>query len=181
MPTPILTFRVKPEQRKAVRSVVNAIKDDPKLTRIVLTTIRARSTPSPAGRAGKRARNLGPFRDEAAALSFLVGRLRAALRPEAIFLFGSRAGGAPRPDSDFDLLVVLPDDAPEAPDHFAAYAPVAGCGIGVDVVPCLLADYEAERTRPGTIPFAAEHGGKLLYARPGSRLRDRYRDQKSRR
>lgn len=180
MPTPIVSFRVKSGQQKAVREVVNAIKDDPGLARTLVAAIRARSTPSPAGRAGKSSRNLGPFRDETAALSFLVGRLRVALRPEAIFLFGSRAGDAPRPDSDFDLLVVFPDDAPGAPDHFAAYAPVAGCGIGVDVVPCRLADYEAERTRPDTIPFAAEHGGRLLYARPGSRFRDRYR-RKSRR
>lgn len=172
-----MSFRVKPDQQAAVRRVVNAIKDDPGLTRALLHVIRMGST----DHAGKNSRNLGPFRSEAAALSFLVGRLRIALRPEAIFLFGSRAGGAPRPDSDFDLLVVLADDAQGSPDHFAAYAPIAGCGIGVDVVPCRLADYEVERKRQGTIPFAAEHGGRLLYARPGSRFRDRYHRRESRR
>jgi HEPN domain-containing protein/predicted nucleotidyltransferase len=36
-----------------------------------------------------------------------IERLRAAFGPEEIILFGSRAYGQPRPDSDVDLLVVL--------------------------------------------------------------------------
>lgn len=174
MVTPTVSFRVKPNRQRDVREVVNAIKDDPGLAATLMDSIRRWPTRGKINRASENARNLGPFRDEAAALSFLVGRLAAALRPEAIFLFGSRAGGTPRPDSDFDLLVVLPDDD-AFPDHFDAYAPVAGCGIGVDVVPCTLADYEAERNRQGTLPFTADREGKLLYARPGSQFRDRYR------
>jgi predicted nucleotidyltransferase len=40
----------------------------------------------------------------------IVGRLRA-FRPERIILFGSFARGDARPDSDLDVLVVLPDSA----------------------------------------------------------------------
>jgi hypothetical protein len=40
-----------------------------------------------------------------------VDRLVAAYRPERIYLFGSHARGEPGPDSDFDLLVLVPDDA----------------------------------------------------------------------
>ncbi len=36
-----------------------------------------------------------------------VARLRASFDPEEIILFGSRAYGTPRPDSDMDLLIVL--------------------------------------------------------------------------
>lgn len=36
----------------------------------------------------------------------LVERLRAGYAPERVILFGSHAYGAPRPDSDIDLLVV---------------------------------------------------------------------------
>jgi len=128
--------------------------------------VRGQSVPSD----GRAARNLGPFRSEAAALSFLTGRLVTALRPEAVLLFGSRAGGRARHDSDFDLLVVLPDAAASPPDHFVAYAPIAGSGLGVDVVPCRLADYLAERDQPGTVAFAA-HQGRTLYVRPGNQLR----------
>ena len=181
MSTPTISFRVKRHRQNAVREVVNAIKNDTGLTTALLDFIRGQSTPGQTERTGDSSRNLGPFRSEAAALSFLVGRLGAALRPEAIFLSGSRASSTPRPDSDFDLLVILPDDVTGSPDHFDAYAPVAGSGIGVDVVPCHLADFEAERNRPGTVAFAAEHEGRLLYARPGSRLRDRYRRRERRR
>lgn len=180
MTTPTISFRVKPDRRTAVRRVVNAIKNDPRLTKTLLEIIRGRLVPGQDGDASG-ARNLGPFRSEAAALSFLVGRLATSLRPEAIFLFGSRADASARPDSDFDLLVVLPDGPAGPPDHFSAYAPIAGSGIGVDVIPCRLADYEAERDQPGTIAFAATHKGRLLYARPGGRLRTRHRRRNSRR
>jgi hypothetical protein len=166
MPTPVMTFRVHPDRQEAVRAVVNAIKNNPDLSASLLEFIRARpETP----------RNLGPFRNDEAALSFLIGRLQAALRPEAIFLFGSRAAGTARPDSDFDLLAILPDAESGPPDYFAAYAPVAGCGIGVDVVPCRLADFETDRHRPGSIAFAADREGRLLYARPGGPFRLRFR------
>ena len=178
--TPTMSFRVQPDRRNAVREVVNAIKNDPGLTATLLDFIHRRSTPEHLGHEGGASLSLGPFRSEDAALSFLVGRLRAALRPEAIFLFGSRAAGTKRPDSDFDLLVVLPDDETGPPDYFAAYAPVAGSGIGVDIVPCRLADFEAERNQPGTIARTADHEGRLLYARPGGPLRERFRRKESR-
>lgn len=177
MTTPIMTFRVQPDRREAVRKVVNAIKDDPSLTASLLEFIRARPASDPDGTAS---RNVGPFRNEEAALSFLIGRLRSALRPEAIFLFGSRASGAARPDSDFDLLVVLPDGDGGPPDYFAAYAPIAGCGVGVDIVPCRVTDFEADRHRPGTIAYAADREGCLLYARPGGPFRQRYRAKEAR-
>ncbi len=87
--------------------------------------------------------NVGPHPDEEAALRALVERLAHALRPQAIYLFGSRAEGRARPDSDFDLLVVFDDDTPDAMlTHEAAYAPVCGSGIGCDVVPCRAAELD---------------------------------------
>ena len=171
MATPTMTFRVQHDRQDAVREVVNVIKNNPELSASVLEFIHTRPERSVEGETPK---NLGPFRSPDAALSFLVGRLRAALRPEAIFLFGSRATGTERPDSDFDLLVILPDGEAVPPDYFAAYAPVAGCGLGVDVVPCRTADFEAERHQPGTIAFAADQDGRVVYARPGGPLRKRY-------
>ena len=38
----------------------------------------------------------------------LCTRIVAQFKPERIILFGSHATGHPRPDSDIDLLVVLP-------------------------------------------------------------------------
>ena len=45
-------------------------------------------------------------------LAEVLGRLVAAYRPECVYLFGSVARGDAGPDSDYDLLVVVPDDAP---------------------------------------------------------------------
>ena len=72
---------------------------------------------------------IGPFRSEAAAHGFLCDRLVFALRADAIWLFGSRARGDARPDSDFDLLVVLPDGQREEEYSYEAVAnPVVACG-----------------------------------------------------
>ncbi|MBM3569500.1 MAG: nucleotidyltransferase domain-containing protein [Alphaproteobacteria bacterium] len=166
-----MTFRVPPERRAAVRAVVGAIKRDAALGERLVRTLGA-ARRGGGGRAAP-APNTGPFRDAASALEFLVGRLAAALRPEAIYLFGSRAGGRARPDSDFDLLAVLPDSSGSKLDYFAARAPVAGLGIGVDVVPCPLADFLAERRKPGTVAHEAARTGRLLYARPGGALRQK--------
>jgi uncharacterized protein len=43
----------------------------------------------------------------------LVARIVEVLKPVQVWLFGSRARGEARPDSDWDFLAVLPDDAPE--------------------------------------------------------------------
>jgi predicted nucleotidyltransferase len=43
----------------------------------------------------------------------LVSRIIEVLHPVQIWLFGSRARGEARPDSDWDLMAILPDDAPE--------------------------------------------------------------------
>src|SRR3989304_2373412 len=45
-------------------------------------------------------------------LAEIVRRLVEAYQPERIYLFGSMARGDAGPDSDYDLMVVVPDDAP---------------------------------------------------------------------
>ncbi len=87
--------------------------------------------------------NHGVFRDENAALAAVVARLRMALDPKEIWLFGSRARGEARPDSDFDLLVVAKrGGAFGSDDYDLADAPLKGCGVGCDVVPCSAEDFE---------------------------------------
>lgn len=110
--------------------------------------------------------NRGPFESEDAALAAVLERLIRALRPEAIYLFGSRAWGRPSPASDFDLLVVTRSDEGEAAyDYSRAYAPIAGLGVGCDVVPCPKHEFEAEQTaRTGLIRRIARDG-RLLYER----------------
>lgn len=120
-------------------------------------TSAARAAPRP---------NVGPYRDEPTALQVIVERLVRALHPRAVYLFGSRAEGRARPDSDFDLLVVFDDSAPdEAVTHEAAYAPVCGSGVGCDVVPCRAAELDEVLQDPTNPWQRAWLNARALYER----------------
>ncbi len=45
-------------------------------------------------------------------LAEIVRRLVDAYQPRRVYLFGSKARGDEGPDSDYDLLIVVADDAP---------------------------------------------------------------------
>lgn len=107
--------------------------------------------------------NLGGHATESEALKEMVGLLIQGLKPKAIYLFGSRARLSPfrlrgtaagrwgnaRPDSDFDLMVVIPRDplagrcsaaehreaGDDAVDYDRVYAPLRRSRVGCDVVP----------------------------------------------
>ena len=65
------------------------------------------------------------------ALAEVVGRLVEAYVPERVYLFGSKARGDAGPDSDCDLMVIVPDDAPaERRRSRLAYEVLWGTGGG---------------------------------------------------
>lgn len=110
--------------------------------------------------------NTGAHRDEETALRSLVEQLARGLHPQAIYLFGSRAEGRARPDSDFDLVVVFDDEAPEASvTHEAAYAPICGSGIGCDVVPCRAAELAEVLDDPTNPWHRAWQNARKVYER----------------
>jgi len=87
--------------------------------------------------------NFGPFATEAEALAAVVARIACAVDPGVIWLFGSRARGDARPDSDFDLPVVGKPGADLGSDDYERVdQPLHGLGIGCDVVPCAAEDFE---------------------------------------
>jgi predicted nucleotidyltransferase len=111
--------------------------------------------------------NKGKFASEAAALEAVVERLVRALDPAAIWLFGSRARGTARPDSDFDLLVVAkPNGALDGGSYFDVYEPVCGMGLGIDVVPCGYVDFEDAKALKTTLVARIVEEGRLLYEAP---------------
>ena len=96
----------------------------------------------------------------------LLERIVARLAPEEIWLFGSRAEGRARLDSDYDLLVVLPDESPEAHlDVVAAWTLVRGLDIPADIVPCTRAEFEEEKHEIDTLARAAFLRGRRIYER----------------
>jgi uncharacterized protein len=100
------------------------------------------------------------------ALDEVVHRLVEALNPVVIYLFGSRARGAARPDSDFDLIVVTrPEDGEAGYDYARAYAPLIGRGIACDVLPVPAPDFLEDKDDPTSLCFEAAHHGTKVYER----------------
>jgi len=100
-----------------------------------------------------------------AKLEEAVHRLVEFYHPRRIYLFGSAARGGAGPDSDFDFLVVLPDDAPpELRRSGEIYSRLGELGIPVDVVTWRESDFQA---RAGfvraSLPATVVREGKLLY------------------
>jgi predicted nucleotidyltransferase len=96
----------------------------------------------------------------------LVDRIVAKLGPEEIWLFGSRAEGRARPDSDYDLLVVLPDGSPEPNlDIVSVWTLVRGLDVPADIVPCTRAEFEEEKHEIDTLARAAFLRGRRIYER----------------
>lgn len=151
MPLPVQSIRAKPEHRSILQDVAERLRsgDDANLRYFL---------------ASSSAVPVGPFRDEASAIASLRDRLVAELKPRSIWLFGSRARGTARPDSDFDLLVVLPDGLAEnCYSHEAVARPLVACGLGYDVVPTSWSVYTAEKEEVGSFVHAIVSEGREIY------------------
>jgi len=100
-----------------------------------------------------------------ARLEEVVDRLIEAYRPERIYLFGSQARGDAGPDSDYDLMVVVPDNAsPERRRSRLAYERLWETGTAADVLVWTKSAFESRLHLKASLPTTIEREGKLLYA-----------------
>ncbi len=99
-----------------------------------------------------------------ATLNDIVSRLVEAYDPERIYLFGSHARGEAGPDSDYDLLVIVRDDAPpEQRRSRLAYEVLRGTGVAVDVIVWARDYFERRRQVRTSLSAIVEREGKLLH------------------
>jgi predicted nucleotidyltransferase len=99
-----------------------------------------------------------------AALQEIVRRLVEAYSPERIYLFGSHARGDAGPDSDLDLLVIVPDDAdPRRRRSRLAYEALRGTGVAADVVVWTRDYFTRRQTVPTSLPAEVVREGRLLH------------------
>lgn len=99
------------------------------------------------------------------ALGEVVGRLVEAYRPERIYLFGSVARGDAGPDSDYDILVVVGNDAPaQRRRSRLAYEVLWGTGVAADVLVWSLGQFESRVHLASSLPATVIREGKLLHA-----------------
>ncbi len=99
-----------------------------------------------------------------AELPELVRRLQVAYEPEQIHLFGSMARGDAGPDSDFDLMIVVPDDAPpERRRSRLGYEALRGTGTAADVVVVTRSYFDERRNLRASLPGVVLREGRLLF------------------
>jgi predicted nucleotidyltransferase len=97
-------------------------------------------------------------------LAEIVRRLVEAYEPERIYLFGSHARGEAGPDSDFDLLVVVPDDAsPQRRRSRLAYEALRGTGVAVDVIVWTHEYFSRRQVVSASLPAVIAREGRLLH------------------
>lgn len=100
-----------------------------------------------------------------AKLDEIVERLRKAYGPERIYLFGAHARGDAGPDSDFDILVLVPDDAPPGRrGSRLAYEALRGTGVAADVLVWTRSYFESRRHLRASLSATVSSEGRLLYA-----------------
>jgi predicted nucleotidyltransferase len=98
-------------------------------------------------------------------LNEVIRRLVHAYHPTRIYLFGSVARGEAGPDSDYDLMVVVPDGAqPERRSSRLAYEVMWGTGVAADVLVWTASQFESRRHVVASLPAAILREGKLLHA-----------------
>ena len=75
----------------------------------------------------------------------LVDRIESVYHPADVLLFGSRARGDARSDSDWDILVVLQDNADEALlDPMLGWETQKDSGVHADVLCCYRSEFLAD-------------------------------------
>lgn len=101
-----------------------------------------------------------------APIQALVARIRDQLDPVQVWLFGSRARGDGRVDSDWDFAVVLPDDADDSLfDPRTIWRLLRPGTIPVDIVTFARSEFLEDWSTPNSIPYAVAQEGLLLYER----------------
>ncbi len=112
---------------------------------------------------GGRAQEEGALDD--AILAEIVRRLVAAYQPERIYLFGSRARGDAGPDSDYDLMVVVPET--KEPGYRLAqqaHRLIWDLGTAADILVWSREAFESRLHLRASLPATVVREGRLLYA-----------------
>ncbi|RJR43009.1 MAG: nucleotidyltransferase domain-containing protein [Deltaproteobacteria bacterium] len=95
----------------------------------------------------------------------ILRRLVTAFQPERVYLFGSKARNDASPDSDYDLMIVVADDAPpEKRRSRLAYQALRGTRAAADILVWTKEAFDSRLHLPASLPATIAREGKLLYA-----------------
>jgi predicted nucleotidyltransferase len=96
----------------------------------------------------------------------MVRRIVSQFHPEQVILFGSHARGDAGPDSDVDLLVVMPVDGSKRAKQVEIRVALHNIPVPKDIIVTTPREFALRREIVGTIEEPAAREGKVLYARP---------------
>jgi predicted nucleotidyltransferase len=85
--------------------------------------------------------------------------------PEKVILFGSHARGEAGPDSDVDLLVVMPVRGSRREKAVQIGVALQDIRVPKDIIVTTPENFEWRKGIPGTIERPADREGMVLYAR----------------
>jgi HEPN domain-containing protein/predicted nucleotidyltransferase len=92
----------------------------------------------------------------------MVQRIVKKFHPEKIILFGSQARGDARPDSDVDLLIVMPVEGSVHEKRWEIREALRPLPVPVDVIVTTPEDFAWRKDVVGTIEWPAAREGKVL-------------------
>lgn len=95
----------------------------------------------------------------------MVRRIAERFDPDQIILFGSRARGTARHDSDVDLLVVMPVTGSKRETQIEIRCALHDIHVAKDIIVVTPDEVERRRDIVGTIIRPALREGKVLYVR----------------
>ena len=101
------------------------------------------------------------------AIDELVRRIVEAVHPRRVILFGSAARGEMGPNSDLDVLVIMPDGTHRRRTAQEVYRRMWGFGFAKDIVVVTESDVREHGTNPYMIIKNALEEGRELYHATG--------------
>jgi uncharacterized protein len=113
--------------------------------------------------ARKRPRPRRSGQPNAKILAEVCRRIVQSAHPLRIVLFGSAARGEMGPNSDLDLLVIMPDGTHRRHTAQALYPKLFGVDFAVDIVVATVGDLERYRDDPYMVHRHALREGREIY------------------
>jgi predicted nucleotidyltransferase len=95
----------------------------------------------------------------------MVRRIVKRFKPEKIILFGSHAKGKAGPDSDVDLLVIMPVSGAKREKQIEIGVALYDIPLPMDIIVATPEEVERRKNIVGTIIRPAIREGEVLYVR----------------
>ena len=100
-------------------------------------------------------------------LEELIRRILQVVQPKRLILFGSAARGGMNPESDIDVLVVMPDGIHRRRTAQTIYRSLTGLGVAKDILVVTETDVKEHGENTSLALYPALREGKELYYATG--------------